>query len=212
MSESQPHGAAFFLAICGIIGPILFAIVEITLGLFQPTYNHAAQYISELGATGAPNAIIMNVGLFLLGILIIAFAFGLYLGINEGRSSKIGPTLLAVSGAGFMATGLFPCDPSCVNVTFTGKMHVVSARIAWIGMILALLFIAQRFKKDRQWRSYRLYTVATALVTLILALMLLFIRIDGWMGALQRVFLGVRLLWIEVVAIKLLRLHTRSSA
>ena len=200
-------------AICGIIGPITFTIVVSVLGLLYPAYNHAAQYVSELGAIGAPNAIIMNIaGFSLLGILIIAFAPGLHFGINEGKGSKIGPGLLAVSGAGFIALGFFPCDSGCVNVSFTGLMHVVSARVTWIGLILALLFIAQRFKSDPNWKSYRSYTLATALVTVIFALMLDFIGIEGWMGALQRVFLGVRLLWTEIIAIKLLRLSIRSSA
>jgi len=199
-------------AICGVIGPIAFAIVVIASGLLQPAYNHVTQYVSELGARGAPNAMIMNVaGFSLLGMFIIAFAFGLHLGVNEGKGSKIGPVLLAVSGAGFVAVGLFPLDPSGVNVSFTGLMHVVSARITWIGLILALLFIAQRFKNDPEWKDYRLYTLATVLVALVLAVMLDFIGIEGWMGALQRLFLGVRLLWIEIVAIKLLRLSIRSS-
>jgi len=199
-------------AFCGVIGPITFTIVVIALGLLQPAYNHVTQYVSELGAMGAPNAIIMNVaGFFLLGMLIVAFAFGLHFGVNEGKGSRTGPVFLAVSGAGFVAVGLFPCDPGCMNVSFSGLMHVVSARITWIGLILALLFIAQRFKSDPEWKGYRLYTLATALIVLIVAVMLDFIGIEGWMGALQRVFLGVRLLWLEIVAIKLLRLSIRSS-
>lgn len=156
MSERQRRSS--LLTICGIVGPILFTIVVITLGLLQPDYDHAAQYVSELGSTGAPNAIIMNIaGFALLGILIIGFAYGLHHGINDG-SSKIGPALLAISGVSFIGVGLFQCDLGCVNVSITGMMHVVSARIGGIGMILTLLFIAHRFKNHRKWKSYRLYT------------------------------------------------------
>jgi len=68
-----------YLVICGIIGPIMFTIVLITLGFLHPEYNHITQYISELGATNAPYAGIINTGLFFVGILIAFFSIGLYI-------------------------------------------------------------------------------------------------------------------------------------
>ena len=70
------------LAVCGIIGPILFTIVLITLGFLQPGYNHITQYMSELGAVNAPYANIKNTGLFIIGILIVFFSFGIYIELN----------------------------------------------------------------------------------------------------------------------------------
>ena len=197
-------------AICGAIGPILFTIVVITLGLLHPGYNHVTQYISELGASGAPNAIIMNtVGEPLLGLLMIAFAFGLHQGIGKGKGSKIGPALVAVGGAGLIAQGIFPWDPGCVNVSFTGVMHVVTARVHHIATILAPLVISLRLKKDSLWQGYRLYSVATSIAGAIVYLLLLFMVFESWNGALQRTLVGVQLLWIEIMAIKLLSLSIR---
>jgi len=209
MSRKQPHRASVLLAICGVLGPILYTIVLVTVGFLHPGYNHARQLISELGAVGAPNAMIMNLaGFSLLGILTIAFSFGLYLNMKDGISSKIGLAFLVVSGVGQIAVGFFPCDPGCVNVSFTGIMHVVSARILWIGMVIAQFAIAQPFRNDPKWERYWGYTLATGLVTLIIGIMLGFVVIEGWTGALQRVFNGVRLLWIEIIAIRLLRLSS----
>ena len=149
MSESQPDSALSLLAICGIIGPILYTIVVITLGLLRPGYNHVTQFMSELGEVGAPNATIMNTARFtLLGLLMTAFAFGLHRGISEGKGSKIGPALVAVSGAGLVLSEIFPCDPGCVNESFVGITHEVFAMIAAFAMILALLTIYQRLRKD----------------------------------------------------------------
>lgn len=199
-------------AICGIVGPILFTVVVVTVGLLHPGYNHVTQYISELGASGTPNAIIMNtVGESLLGLLVIAFAFGLHQGIGEGKGSKIGPALVAVGGAGLVAVAIFPCDPGCVNVTITGVMHVASARVRIIATILAPLLISLRLKKDSLWQGYRLYSVATSIAGAIVYLLLLFVLFKSWNGAVQRILLGVQLLWIEIMAIKLLSLSTRSS-
>lgn len=75
MSESERDGALSLLAVCGISGPVIYAVVVIILGLLRPGYNRVIQVMSELGEVGAPNAIIImnTVGFPLLGIQIIAF-------------------------------------------------------------------------------------------------------------------------------------------
>lgn len=142
----------------------------ITLGLFRPGYNHVTQIMSELGEVGAPNAIIMNTaGFILLGLLMISFAFGLDRGISEGEGSKIGPALVAVSGAWLVLLGIFPCDPGCVNESFVGITHEVFAIMHAFAMIFAPLAIAQRLKKDSRWQGYLYYSLATGVVGAVIA-------------------------------------------
>jgi hypothetical membrane protein len=199
------------LSICGIIAPVSYTIVVIVLGFFWSGYNHVTQAISELGGVGAPNAIIMNAaGFALTGILIAAFALGLHRGINEGSGSKTAPALVAVYGLGMVAVGFFPWDRANL-ASFTSIMHSLVGWTHWIAMTFALLVIARRFKNDRQWKSYRVYSLSTGLVTAVLILIYAFIGIEGYMGALQRIIVGAQLLWIEIMAIKLLRLSARSS-
>jgi hypothetical membrane protein len=213
MSESQSDSALSLLAICGITGPILDSIIVITLGLFRPNYNHVTQIMSELGEVGAPNALIMNTaGFILLGLLMISFAFGLHRGISEGEGSKIGPALVAASGSWLVLLGLFPCDPGCANESFVGITHEVFAIMHAFTMIFAPLAIAQRLKKDNRWQGYLYYSLATGVLGAVLASLYGFNVFEPWKGALQRVLMGVPLLWVEVMAIKLLRLSVRSSA
>jgi hypothetical membrane protein len=211
MSKNPSNRVSSMLAICGIITPISYTIVVIALGFLWSGYNHVTQFISELGGVGAPNAIIMNTaGFALTGILITFFAFGLYRGINVGSRSKTGLALVAVYGLGIMATGFFPWDK--VNLaSFTSTMHLLVGWTSWIAMILAPLFIARRLKNDSQWKSYRVYSLATGLVTAVLIFIYAFVGIEGYMGVLQRIIIGAPLLWIEVMAIKLFRLSTSSS-
>lgn len=195
------------LAICGIVGPIVYTIVMIAIGLLQPGYNHLTQFMSELGEVGGPNATIMNTaGFMLLGLFIIAFAFGLHRGINEGKGSKIGPALIAMSGAGWIAVGLFQVDPNSLDISFTGMLHVSGAMIVGLGFSIAPFAIARRSRNDHRWVSYRPYSLATGILTAILGLVFIFVGIEGYMGALQRIVTGVPLLWIEVMAIRLLSL------
>jgi hypothetical membrane protein len=212
MSESQSDRALSLQAICGIIGPISYAVVVIALGFFQPGYNHVTQSMSELGAVDAPNAILMNTaGFALLGLLLIAFAVGLHRSIGKGKGSKIGPALVAVSGAALVMTGIFPCDPGCVDVSDVGVMHSVFAMVAAFAMMLAPLFLSPRLKKDSRWQGYLAYSLVTVVVAAVFATMMMFPTFEPWKGALQRISMGVPLLWVEVMAIRLLRLSIRSS-
>jgi hypothetical membrane protein len=92
-------------AIFGIIGPILITILMIILGFFQQDYNHIQDYISELGAIGAPNAIIMNYfGFTFLGLSIILFALSYYTKLNleiKHIIPFIGFILILISGLSF---------------------------------------------------------------------------------------------------------------
>ncbi|MDD2777281.1 MAG: DUF998 domain-containing protein [Methanocellales archaeon] len=203
--SSRPKRVQRMLAICGIVGPILYTIVLIAIGLLRPGYNHLKQFMSELGEVGGPNAIIMNtIGFMLLGVLMIAFSLGLHRGIKEG--SKIGPALIAISGVGWITVGLFHVDPNTVNASLKAMLHVIGAMLVGLGFSTAPFAIARRSRKDHRWVSYRPYSLATGLLTAILGLVFIFGGIEGWMGALQRMVIGVPLLWIEVMAIRLLRL------
>lgn len=126
MPESESNAILSLLAVCGIVSPIFYTVVGITLGLLQQGYNHVTRSMSKLGAVGAPYAVIMNTaGFALLGLLIGAFAFGLDRGISNGNGSKIGPALVVVSGAALVMTAIFPCDPSCVDVSMVEVMHSI---------------------------------------------------------------------------------------
>ena len=89
LNDTRPDDVLRILALCGIVGPIIYAIVLTVLGLLWPGYNPISQYMSELGAVDAPHPIVMNVlGFQLLGIFMIDFGFGLYRGIIRDGAQK----------------------------------------------------------------------------------------------------------------------------
>lgn len=198
------------LAICGIIGPALYTLVMIIIGLLRPGYNPITQHMSELGEVGGSNAMIMNIaGFIMFGLLMIAFASGFHRGISEGKGSKIGPASIAIAGTGAVLIGVFPYDPSAIFPSFAGIMHGVSVLILSVGLVLAPFTIARRIKHDQRWKGYRLYSLATGVVTAFVGVVFLSMSIRNWSGLLQRVAMEVPLLWVEAMAIKLLRICIR---
>ena len=49
IKATQPLNTQKILAIGGIIGPIIYAIVLTIVGLLRPGYSHISQVMSELG-------------------------------------------------------------------------------------------------------------------------------------------------------------------
>jgi len=199
-------------AISGILAPILFFGIVIILGLLEPGYNHATRMMSVLGGVGGMRGLLFNLGIGLIGALIILYAFGLHKNIDNGKGSKTGPILLAIGGFGLVLSGIFHCDLDCANVmvdrNFIGLMHMLSAFIAGLCLSISPLFIFARFRKDDYWKRYAVPTLVTGILANIPGIILwitiftsLTIEMDG---ILQRLGIVFVLIWMEVVSWKLL--------
>jgi hypothetical protein len=180
--------------------------------LMRPGYDQLRQYGSEL-ATGQ-NSIIMNANFLITGSLIIVFSFGLFTNIHAGRWPAIGSILLGVFGVGEMVTAAFPCDPGCplVNSQSLSQLaHNLIAGVAFGSFALAPLLIALGLKRDTFWKRYQWYCLATgfASVGLFLLFTAAILSSFQYSGLLQRVFLAVPFLWVEVLAIHLFSISNR---
>src|SRR2546425_9806582 len=111
MINSRSGAVVRFVALCGMTAPVLMPVLWTVASLMRPGYDQLSQYGSELG-TG-PNAIIMNTNFVVTGLLIIAFATGLFASIRRVRRIPIGSIMLGVFGVGEGAGGFFPFDPRC---------------------------------------------------------------------------------------------------
>ncbi len=196
------------LAVSGIIGPIVYAVVVGVLGFLQPDYSHVSQTMSELGADGARYPLVMNTaGLPLLGLSAIALAVGLHHGVGSNRGAWTGPALIAVAGACLIMAAVFPCDPGGVDRTTTGTVHGIFAGLAAAGAIFGLLALSLRFRGQPEWRGYAGYSLATMVLSVILACLFGLSPFDEWRGALQRAAMALPLVWMVVVGSRLLRLR-----
>jgi len=194
------------LALGGVVGPMVYVSVVAILGELYPGYSHLHQTMSELGAADAPHALAMNIaGLGLLGIMIMAFAGGLYQGLRQSRTTVVSVLLIGGAGMSLVMTAIFPCDTGG-ETTYTGQIHGIFATVGAVFMILGMLILSPMFFREAGWRGYAVLTVAVALLSSVLAGMYGFDVIEGWKGALQRISMGTALIWVEAVSFRLLSL------
>ncbi len=206
----MPDISQKFLAICGIIAPIIFAIIVMIAGLLRPDYSHLINFISELGAVGAPNAIIQRINFVLVGILIVGFTFGLHRGIGDGKGSIIGPLLFAIFGLSAVVSGIFSTDPIQPG-SFSDIMHSMSSAIGSMAAIFGFFIISIRLEQDILWVRYRYFSMVIAFVAIVVSVVGTgLLSVLGAPGLAQRLFMAVLFLWIEVMAIRLFQISGQS--
>ena len=206
--SSELNKRTTITALCGVIAPPLMAVLWAIASFLRPGYNQLAQKGSELG-TG-PNSIVMNLNFGITGVLIMIFAVGLIRRIQDGNWSKIGILLLLVCGAGEAITGAFPCDPGCPATTgsFSQNVHLSTAVVFFGSIAITPLILGIGLERDYLWKPYRTYSIFSGLaaIALFAAFSIALLSNFQYVGLLQRLFLAVPFLWIELMAIRSLRL------
>lgn len=188
----------------GILGPVFYFLLLTILGLLWNGYNPVSTGMSEIGAVDSPFKNIMNyLGFSLLGLSIMVFSFGFKSYFKKSIPKTI--TFLLLLGGGFFMflVGFFPCDPQCIDVTITGKIHSMTSTITAILTSLSVIVsanpISMRWGKKWGYGSFCLGILSLS------AGPLMFIKfLNSYTGLIQRMGIGFSLLWIFVVAIKIL--------
>lgn len=122
----------------GALGPLIYYGLIVGLGFMTPGYNHVTQYISELGASGAPMAKVFNYGIMAAGGAMIVGAIGLLLGLRKLGSGVVMPLLAAVAvalfGVSFVIAGLHPMPDPMHNAYNLGLAGVAAPLFGFLAM------------------------------------------------------------------------------
>lgn len=198
------------LALGGIAGPLLFATLVIVCGTLRPGYDHATQFMSELGESGGSHASLMNfVGFIPSGRLLAAFGTSLAWLLPRSAVSVAGAVLMAVFGLGIAAAGVYSCDPGCPRQGLSAEatLHRIVSILAFLAGILGLAVWGYRFRSLAAWRSLWRYTAASSAAALVLLLVLnLSVESRSFTGIWQRLFLATVFLWCAVAGVRAFRL------
>jgi len=205
--------------LCGVIAPVLWAAVIIIAGELRPGFDHAGQYISELGERGSTTEVFMRYGGFVAtGLLHVGYAAAFYAIVaritGRSRLTLLVAVLIALNGLGRIGAGVFACEPGCAAPDVIGqRLHSLAATIAFLAIAAATLLGAILFRRDRLLRPLGAYSLATGCAGLLfLALMSASEATHASTGLYERLASGVLTLWVLVTALRLGRIDGARAA
>jgi hypothetical membrane protein len=190
----------------GIAAPVALTVAVLVAGSRHAGYSHVHQFISELGATGAPHRAMMNYGgLVPSGILTVLFSIAMLRTLKSHVACALGSLSVAVMGVARLGAGLFSCDPGCslAAMSRAARLHVGFGMFAFCFGILAPLLVA--FGSRVQGRGALLWLSLGVGVSsaMLFAMMLRMGPGTPYVGAVQRLILVLNYGWIVFVAIEL---------
>ena len=195
-------------AICGLVAPLTFVAGVVLGDLAQPSaFSPANDDISDLGAVTASYPWLYNqLAANLTGLLVVAFALGLWQALRPGLLSRLGVLGLVVVGAGMFLDGLFRLDcqgidAACDNASWHSSAHKVESGITATALLLTPPVLALAFRRMPDWRAAWLPTLL-ATPALILA-SAAFSSLGS--GAASRAGSFTWFVWLALVALHLLR-------
>lgn len=190
------------MALGGVAGPLVFIINTLVWGRLRPNYDHSAQFISELGATGTLNAQYMNYAGFIpSGLLLVIFALALYSKFPKLPVSRAGALMIAIFGAGIVLAGFYSCDPGCpVEGSQESMLHNRISATAFVSAIIGCVLVGSSFIRRRQLRRLGVYTMASAMLAAVFMLLMMnSVEARHLTGTWQRLLLMALFQWMALL-------------
>ena len=196
------------LLACGIAAPLLYAVADVLAGLSWAGYSFRDQTISELAAFGAPSRPLFVVLLVAVYALMVAFGIGVRKAAGGNRRLEIVGGLLVALGVMALTVGqLATMRLRGADQGWLGTMHLVEGAVAMLMVFIAMGIAATAFGA-----GFRLYTIATIIVTLGFGMWstLDVPRVEQalatpWLGVRERIFWYTYQSWFIGLAVVLLR-------
>ncbi len=189
------------LALGGILAPIVFIGALAVFSQLTPNYDNFMNAVSELGVLGAPYALGWNLlGFILVGCLVTAFAWSLYLSLRTGSGTRMISILVGITGVAFASLGIFPAEMSFRPSTST-TLHFVAVAVSYVPFILVAFIYAATMRLDPYWRRWTIFSIAMGT----LGLASFFVPQTVPVGLSQRLGLGVYFLWLFVMGLAVLK-------
>ena len=114
-------------------------------GLFTPGYSHLSQFMSELGATDAPAAALVNgFGFLPAQILMVGFLLLSRAHFTPTLRLRAAYPLLLLYALGLAMGALFPCDAGCrpQEPSLSQQIHNSVGLVAYLAGIVAIFLLS----------------------------------------------------------------------
>lgn len=156
---------AAMLAWAGIAGPILFTATYMAQEAFRrEEYDPVTEVVSALEA--GPGGWIQQLNFVVFGVLTMAFAVGVQLGVRPTRSGVLGPGLLFISGIGLLLAAALPLREDAHGVTYDPGGHTIAGLTFFLSSAVGLVVLSHRLARDPRWRGIATYTLVAGCLAL----------------------------------------------
>jgi hypothetical protein len=172
-----------------------YVIVGAALHFLEPEYDPRYRFMSEYAWSA--HGWLMTTTFFVLALALLTVALALRNLYGPSRSARVGFGLLVVGAAGICVAGVFRGFP----------LHDVGGAVGLPSVVMAALLLSWSFRRAPGWRPLFLITLLIAL-GIFTALLSMVIDV-GMPGLQQRIFLSLVLLWLAIVAHRLVRVTAR---
>lgn len=194
--------------LCGALALPIIALFIFAATLVTPGYSHVNDTISQLGAQGRPRPWVANTGIFLYGVLVLAFAYGLSLHIGKSVGGRALSALLAINAMAAMFAAMFQAawgeaelEPSVLG----DSVHQLAARVGFMALTTTMLLLPAVVRRRSEWQGILWMLTAVAILALVAGLLFLLNVFPGYSGVVQRCFFAMCGIWLELVALQILR-------
>jgi len=195
-------------ALVGIVGPIVVIVGDLVASLSIPGYSPIRDSVSSLALT--PIGWLQSICFLAMGLLLEIFVAGLFFNIRRARGFHAGIGLLALCGFGLMLIAAFRMDPPEADLrTIEGMIHTVASYGLGLLFPIAILLLTPSLKSTPNWKNIFVYTLIAGVLALALMIGLFLFDQTGWFGLYERIIVANVIIWVEVVAVHLLRLSLR---
>jgi hypothetical protein len=192
------------LALAGILGPPVLIIASYTAAFTTPGYNIIRDSISSLALTRM--GWLQTVGFLTIGTLVEIYVVGLLFNIGPRRGFQLSAVLLLFVGFLLLMTGAFHTSAAGAAPTIEETIHGIASKTVFVIFPVAVWFISFSIKHDPRWRYLFLYTMVTVILGFLLILAAYLAINTNWFGLFERLLVWNMVIWVEVTAVRLLRL------
>jgi len=194
-------------ALVGIVGPIVVVVGDLAASLSIPGYSLVRDSVSSLALTRI--GWLQSICFLAMGLLLVIFVPRFFFNIRRARGFRAGIGLLAFFGFVLMLIAAFRMDAPGAPRTTAGIIHTIASYGLGLLFPIAILSLSPSLKNTPNWRNIFVYTLIAGILAFGLIIGAFFTEQRGWFGLYERIIIGNALVWVEVVAVHLLRLSLR---
>ncbi len=190
-----------------LLGSLLLSLIWLIAtivigGMTYPNYNHLSQFISELGATGAPYAGWVNyLGFVPTEIFMLIFIAVVYSSLQRNKLMMLGLFFLTLYAGALIVAAIYSCDFTCrpAQASMDHNLHMAFGMFAYLFAISGIILLSIDSKKWPQAKYIHLSGSAIGITALILILN--FDPDSDFVGLVQRIVEFLLYLWFLLLAI-----------